>query len=150
MRRPMVCEKRKAASGVTPNAVHPLPTPGNEIIADTGVRGMATASAGLDRVGAAVRDGLRLGMGLGYADNRDFWRAMAPSGIGAYRAGLSDVPVVLSGDTQPFYQLGPLPPNRSRSCPRSRIWWCGPPVILEKAVVPAATARACSTCSPSA
>ncbi|HXJ79465.1 MAG TPA: hypothetical protein VMS64_12400 [Candidatus Methylomirabilis sp.] len=82
---------------------------------------------------------VRLGMGLGYANNGDFWRAMAPSGI-VYRAGLSDRQIFFR-DRQAFYQLGPSPlhPGEVMYSLEDLVVWAA--MILQKALAPAATAR---------
>ena len=86
---------------------------------------------------------LRLGMGLGYANNRDFWRAMAPSGI-VYRAGLSDVSCSFVTRSRSI--------NWGRSAKFREVMSSledlvvRAAVILQKAVAPAATARGVFHC----
>jgi hypothetical protein len=123
---------------VTPKAVPPPPHRASRTIAGAFPAWRRQAPAWIALTLLFVTLG-RLGMGLGYANNGDFWRAMAPSGI-VYRAGLSDRQIFFR-DTQAFYQLGPLPADPIELTYSLEDLVVRGARVLETAVAPAAAAR---------
>jgi len=82
---------------------------------------------------------IRLGMGLGYANNGDFWRAFRASGI-TYRAGLAEDQTFWN-HRQSTYQLSPLPENPLALTYSPNDWVVRAGLAVQKWLAPSATAR---------